>query len=139
MYTGIAMKGIAGRISVEKKLELVQMMRNESQNNRIKMRGREQILYGRKPSRELVLSAHESEAMSGDKENDPLADGPNIFRSFKVRLLIAGILFAAFVAWDNGYYPMLPARTEEFYRMISDDMLSANIFAFVEDFTYTLK
>lgn len=117
-------------IPAEKKLELVRLMRSESHQNRRRMRGREQILY------EGDVPAEYVGRMSMEKHVPDSASG---FSSFKLRLLAAFLLFAAFVAWDNGYYPALPENDGQLYSIIEEDMLSANLFAFMEDFTYTLE
>lgn len=133
-------------IPTEKKLELIRLMRSESHQNRQKMRGRERIVYDGGSFGKSFASEYEGENHSLLDEYDRLArsDKKTVgngvsFSSIKLRFLAAILLFAAFVAWDNGYYPALPQNEGRLYSMIEQDMLSANLFAFMEDFTYTLK
>lgn len=127
-----------GNIPTEKKLELARMLRNESRQNRMKMRGRERIVYGEMP---LYQKEQREDFSGGDacyKEAASRDKGESV-SSLKLRLFAAILLFGAFVAWDNGCYPMLPANSGQLYRLIEEDSRSLNLFAFIEDFTYTLE
>lgn len=133
-------------IPIEKKLELIRLMRSESHQNRQKMRGRERIIYEDGGLGKSFCSEYRDEKRSLFDEHDRLmrsdkaAEGRGgSFVSLRLRFFAAILLFAAFLAWDNGYYPALPQNNGQLYSMIEEDMLSANIFAFIEDFTYTLK
>ncbi|MBO5291722.1 MAG: hypothetical protein J6B10_00850 [Lachnospiraceae bacterium] len=121
-----------GTIPTERKLELIRRMRNESQNNRIKMSGRERILYN---GSDYVDGACD---LPGHEKATDLPDY-TVSGTWKFRVFAAVLLFAAFVAWDNGYYPMLPENTGQLYHIIGEDMFSSNLFAFMADFPYTLE
>jgi len=92
-----------GNIPTEKKLELIRVMRSETQNNRIKMRGREQIVAAN---------------MGTGKMEERTA-----FSSLKFRVFAAILLFAAFVAWDSGFYPMFPENSGRLYSLIQENVL----------------
>lgn len=136
----------AANIPAERKLELIRLMRSESHQNRQTMRGRERILYDTGGAFKTLPAEYADGSGRILEEKDRLIQNERevlvkdrSFSSLKLRLFAALLLFAAFVAWDNGYYPALPKNNGQIYGMIEQDMLSANLFAFMEDFTYTLK
>lgn len=114
------MKGRTGQNAIERKLELIEQIRSESQSNRARMQGRENILHGKRAERVFAEPAAEAE---------PAGEAAGVFRSLKLRALAACLLFAFFVAWDNGYYPALPLPAQSLYQMIGEDQFSAHLAA----------
>ncbi len=91
-----------GQIDTNKKLELIRDIRMSQQNNRAVMGRREQIVYGRpKP----LISRGELYSLESTAVNEAVPaeadDTMPTLRSFKLRLLIAIILFAAFFFLDQ--------------------------------------
>lgn len=91
-----------GQIDINKKLELIRDIRMSQQNNRAVMGRREQIVYGRpKP----LISRGELYSLESTAVNEAVPaetdDTVHSLRSFKIRLLIAVILFAVFFLLDR--------------------------------------
>lgn len=117
-------------ISTEKKLQLVRLLRSEDAHNRMKMRSREELLYGRSscPAAELDYI---QEAGPGDETP--------AFSSLRFRFVLAFALLVGFVAWDNGYYPVPGLAPEQVYECLSEENSISNLFAFMEEISYTLE
>lgn len=92
-----------GEINTEKKLELVRSIRMNQQNNRAIMGRREQILYGISPSpvSKGELYSLESTALTGAVPAETNQSFQNPLRSFKIRLIVAVVLFAGFIFADR--------------------------------------
>lgn len=122
--------GSRQHIPTEKKLQLVRMLRSEDEQNRVRMRTREELLYGRAfPEK---VSAAEPYGMEGEIERPA-------FSSLKLRFVIAFLLMVGFVSWDNGYYPIPGVEPELVYECLSADNSIGNLFAFIEQIPYTLE
>ena len=112
-----------GQIDTNKKLELVRSIRMNQQNNRAVLNNREQLLYG--TSRPLVAKGEvyglESAALTGTAPEAAIADSGNSLKSFKIRLLIAVILFAAFVFLDRTGQSVMGITTKQVAEAITTE------------------
>ena len=145
-----------GNISTDQKLQLVQQIRAENQENRMKMRSRERMLYGMEHQtknyqmeQELPLyhrgyydmkrvntpkELYAMEEQSGDIEGGS-------FSSFKLRLVLAVFLFAAFLILDSGSGKVAGISTAMLREEINKDFdtgLEEVVFDFENNFPYTL-
>lgn len=141
------------KITVDQKLQLVQMIREENQDNRMKMRSRERLLYGTdnksepKELRDLPLYAkgsydirREKELYALEEEKIP-AGGIGGFSSFKLRMVLAAVLFASFLLLDSGGKAIAGITMEELRTEINKDFdagLDEVVFDFENNFPYTL-
>lgn len=112
-------------IPVEKKMQLIHMIREENKTNRLKIRNRENILYGR-PLSPATYSMEETE------ENAELP-----VSTFKLRFLLAIALFVMYVILDMGGGSIFGKNTKEIYLLLEEDY-QTNIFDFIQNITYTL-
>lgn len=146
------MKNINGNISTEQKLQLAQMIRAENQDNRMKMKNRERMLYGinsKAEAEELPLYTrgyYNGYLEKGGKELYAADDGSEAvqhtsFSSFKIRLVCALFLFAAFLFLNSGSGNVAGITTKEIQEEINKDFdegLNSIIFDFEHNFPYTL-
>ncbi|MCM1190935.1 MAG: hypothetical protein NC123_00355 [Butyrivibrio sp.] len=96
-------------VNTERKLQLIQQIRSRYKEDRYDMGNRERILYGR----ESVRPWEEN----GD---DPAWEQPPQ-SSFRLRVLLAVLLFAAVVALDTNGTSVLGITAEKVYQIISAD------------------
>ena len=99
-----------GRIDTDRKLELVRTIRLQNQYNRQLCRSRQQLLYSNDPYQEKgEIYGLESVAIpvSGGinrkrnaKTNLEKEQGSSLLKGFRIRLVIAMLLFLAFVFCD---------------------------------------
>lgn len=144
-----------GKISTDQKLQLVQMIRAESQDNRMKMRSRERMLYGtdhkydyKNYPEELPLYTKGYYNNSGVQEKELYAleaQGGGvqreIFSSFRLRLVLAVLLFTAFLVIDAGSGNIAGISTDKMREEINKDFdtgLDEVVFDFENNFPYTL-
>lgn len=139
-----------GNVSTEQKLQLIQMIRAENQDNRMKMRSREKMLYGTETKYEpdeLPLYAKGYVAVNTKNkelyaaENAAIAEHVSSFSSFKLRLLLAVILFTAFLVLDAGNGTIAGITTRQLQEEINKDFdtgLDKVVFDFENNFPYTL-
>lgn len=110
-----------GQIDTDKKLELVRAIRLSQLNNRAVLNNREQLLYGRSKSPVTRGELHSLEAAALDGAiPQGQEDGGNIFRSFKIRLIIAVMLFAVFAFWDRTEQNIFGITGEKIYAAINN-------------------
>ena len=93
----------------EKKLLLVQQVRSRYQENQYDMSNREQIMYGRTSI--FDRPDHEENMLSGPEDAS--------LSSFKLRLLIAIVLFGIVVYIDRSHTEIGGLTSEKLFRMIS--------------------
>lgn len=119
----------AGRhVSADKKLRMAQYIRAQNMDNRMKIRQREQILYG---TGSLPLIWGKGEAALRD---DSVRLGMNemygaraeelpsaISGTFRMRMAAAIILFIGFLLCDAGKYEIFGYTMNDIYGMISED------------------
>lgn len=138
-----------GNVSTDQKLQLVQMIRAENQDNRLKMRSREKMLYGTEINHEVdELPLYMKGYYSGrtEKELNTIDNSKEkinsfSFSSFKLRLVLAVILFAGFLMLDAGYGSIPGFTTKQLHEEINKDFdngLESIVFDFEHNFPYTL-
>ena len=113
------------QVSTETKLRLVQMIRAENQENRIKMQSRERLLnYGYVPPEKW-------------KEAD---NGVNsgFLVGFRIRLALAFFLFLAFFFFDYSGAKVGNMNAEKFAAVLNQEM-GTNAIDFIKNFPYTLS
>lgn len=93
-------------VTTERKLQLIQQIRSRYSEDRYDMNNRERILYGRESARPW-------------EQNDPEQELPP--SSFRLRVLLAVLLFAAVVAIDTNGTSFLGITAEKVYQIISAD------------------
>lgn len=110
-------------IPTDTKLQLVQMIRTENQNNRMKMQSRERLLnYGYVTPERLTGS---------DSEHSP-------FFGLRIRLALSFLIFLAFFFLDYTNTKIGTIGTKEILSAINSKM-DINSIDFIQDFTYTLS
>jgi hypothetical protein len=94
------------RMPLEKKLELAQYIREENLGNRRKIRQRENIIYGTDN-----LTFHDTQDAAS-------------FGTFKIRMLISVLLFAAFLLCDTNGGQIGQYTTDDVYQLLAEDSFS---------------
>lgn len=113
------------QVSAETKLRLVQMIREENQQNRMKMQSREQMLnYG------YVLPKNRKETAA---ETDGL-----LLTGLRIRLALAFLFFLAFFFFDYSGMKLGSMNAEKFATVLNQEM-GTNAIDFIKNFTYTLS
>lgn len=111
------------KVTPEKRVELARYIREENMGNRVKLRQRENILYGR----DLHISPDEKSLLS-DTMHINSAQGEDISNSistgsFKYRMTLAVLLFVGFLLCDTGKGNIFSYSTNDVYEMIRADSL----------------
>lgn len=112
------------KVTPERKMELARFIREENMGNRIKLRQRESILYGKEAPLPIFEKGQlsEPEALSGHSlqaGETGLPDGAA--GSFKYRMALAVLLFVAYLLCDTKGSPILSYSTDDVYQMIAAD------------------
>lgn len=111
------------KVTPEKRVELARYIREENMGNRVKLRQREHILYGRDltmPPDEKGLIADST--FTGGVQGDEVPGGSSM-GSFKYRMTLAVLLFVGFLLCDTGKGSILSYSTNDVYEMIRADSL----------------
>jgi hypothetical protein len=122
-----------GQIETDKKLELVRAIRMSQLNNRALLNGRERLLYGHSPIKPPVtkgeLYSLEVAALEGGAVSGTTAGIGSPFRSFKLRMIAAVVLFALFVFWDRTEQNIAGVTSVKIYELVNDkeDMVAGFI------------
>lgn len=135
-----------GKISTNQKLQLIRTIRAENQDNRLKMRNRERILYGIESKSGEELPIYSKDYYEGGRELRALEEGGvpiqgNTFSSFKLRLILAVVLFSIFLVADAGEGDIAGISTEYIREEINKDFdagFEEVVFDFEDNFPYTL-
>lgn len=143
-----------GNISTDQKLQLVQQIRAENQENRMKMRSRERIIYGTQAKNHAYeegmplyyRGSWEGNYAHTDKElyamEEKGSDGEAVTcSSFKLRLVLAVFLFASFLILDSGIGNVAGISTTALCEELNKDFdtgLDEVVFDFENNFPYTL-
>lgn len=111
------------KVTPEKRVELARYIREENMGNRVKLRQREHILYGR----DLTMPLDEKglitdSTFTGGVQGDEVPGGSSM-RSFKYRMTLAVLLFVGFLLCDTGKGSILSYSTNDVYEMIRADSL----------------
>ncbi len=116
-------------ISSEQKLRLIHAIREEHKNNQWSMQNRERILNGDK----IPMPHPETDTDKTMMEPSGISVG-----SFKLRFMIAIILFIGFVLIDSQDINMNGIDASKIQSSITEDFQS-NIFDFIDAIPYTLE
>lgn len=126
--------------NIERRLELIKMMRSEQEENIGRLQKREHILY---PNRRLSYSdGMDSKLFSASnryfekEESDLLSQRKNY--GFYMRLLICTGLFLLFVYMETQEISCLGITHEDIQSAVSQT-IDVNSFAFMQQFPYTLE
>ncbi|MCM1161229.1 MAG: hypothetical protein NC412_08400 [Roseburia sp.] len=128
------------RIDTERKLELVRSIRKAQEDNLAALNKREAILYGKPIT--FRDKSREWDRIHDKSNSEPLEDelyaGRKPILTFKVRLLLSVFLLGAymtFLSMTDEQYVLEKAMVKTY---IAKDFTN-NLFAFMEDFPYTLE
>ncbi len=118
--------GISKRqVPTDKKMRLIQSIRAENMDNRLKIRQRENFLYGTGSGLPPVLGR--AGAMKFYNMEDAYGNGENpdemtpASGTFRIRMIAAVILFVAFLLCDAGGYKIWGCSANDIYGLISED------------------
>ncbi|MCI8357792.1 MAG: hypothetical protein HFI51_06580 [Lachnospiraceae bacterium] len=113
------------QVPVERKMRLAQYIRAENMDNRMKIRQREQILYGTEnlppvwnKNEPLRPERYELQGGGGTEEPAPVSN------TFRLRMAAAILLFIGFLLCDAGQYRLFGYSMNDIYGMISEDYFS---------------
>ncbi len=111
------------KVSLEKKMALAQYIRAENHGNRMKIRQRENILYGTNTQPPLYdrgrLPSQEQQYENNQPENG-LTPGVSM-GTFKYRMILAILLFVGFLLCDTGGDKIGGYTTGDIHEMIMAD------------------
>ncbi len=115
---------MSNKATLEKKMELARCIREENLGNRVKIRQREQILYGKNTQVPLYdkrsfSGIHEALSYGESQENDAMPGSS--MGSFKYRMVLAVFLFVGFLICDTNGSKIGAYSTGEVYDMILAD------------------
>jgi hypothetical protein len=110
------------RIPLEKKMELAQYIREENMGNRQKIRQREHIFYGTDNKTPLYTKDNLSYTERNSQENTAISVGSS--GTFKYRMILAVLLFAAFLLCDTNGGQIGQYTTDDVHQLISQDTIS---------------
>ena len=113
---------MAKKVSLDKKLALAQYIREENLGNRMKIRQRERILYGKDSQPPLYDNGRLQSVERQD--NQPSENGVNFgfpAGTFKYRMILAILLFVGFLLCDTGGDKIGSYTTAEIHNMIMAD------------------
>lgn len=99
-----------GNISLEQKLELVRSIRMQHEHNRNQCRERERFLYG----------CSSSGSIAGYETYNAKQTDSSMFKSFRIRFLIAILLMGLFIFMDKSGSTVFPISTDELSTYLSD-------------------
>lgn len=129
-------------IAAEKRLELIRCIREENERNRMRIRTREHILYG-KNREEFEDTLNESHFF--DEQNGYGEETEGGEKKYKIplsglwiRTLLATVLFASYIILDFSGAKVLETDAAYLYDRISENY-TPNVIDFIEKITYTLS
>lgn len=117
------------KVSTDKKLELIRTIRMQNQYNRQLFKSRENLIYSDDPSlrhgeiyglESMAYPVKEDFTHMKNANNSP-DSGSGIFRSFRIRFLIAMGLFLAFVYCDIRDIRIGSVTTDYLYQIINEN------------------
>ena len=109
----------------EKRMELARYIREENLGNRLRLRQRENILYGKEFQTPLLDKGRLSEAelyAGYDGLPGEMPQGSSV-GSFKYRMALSVLLLAGFLLCDTRDSKIFDYSTNDVYQMISADSL----------------
>ena len=114
------------KITPEKKMELARYIREENLGNRLKLRQRESILYGKDTPIPLFEKGQlmETDGLAGyGAHAGETAAQDGAMSGFKYRMVLAVLLFVGFLLCDTRESTILTYSTDDVYHMIVADSL----------------
>lgn len=111
------------KVTPEKRVELARYIREENMGNRMKLRQREHILYGRDLTMPPVEKGLYANPTLTDSTQGEEVIGGSSMGSFKYRMTLAVLLFVGFLLCDTGKGSILSYSTNDVYEMIRADSL----------------
>lgn len=129
-------------IAAEKRLELIRCIREENERNRMRIRAREHILYGKK-SEEFEGTLNENRfSYEQNRYGEELESKEKKYKiplsGLWIRTLLATVLFAAYIILDFSGAKALGADAAYIYDRISENY-TPNVIDFIDKITYTLS
>lgn len=116
---------MSNKVTLEKKMELARCIREENMGNRLKVRQREQILYGKDTQMPLFdkrsFSGQSDILAYGDMKESGELPGSTSMSGFKCRMVLAVLLFVGFLVCDTNGSKIGVYSTGEVYDMILAD------------------
>lgn len=114
------------KVSLEKKMQLAQYIREENQGNRMKIRQRERILYGTDTQPPLFDNGRLPSLASPYENHSPQAEQDGAVPAFtsgtfRYRMILAVLLFVGFLLCDTGDGRIGTYTTNEVHDMITAD------------------
>ena len=110
------------KVSLDKKLALAQYIREENHGNRVKIRQREKILYGKDTQVPLYDTGR---LQSPEQQGNPSEETGMMMGfysgTFKYRMILAILLFVGFLLCDTGGDKIGSFTTSEIHDMIMAD------------------
>lgn len=127
------------QISVEKKLELIRLIRSQEDRNKELIRNREALLYGKSDIRNPYIST------SAYREEGHVSKGS--LSGFKIRFCLSAILVGTVFCLEFFQIEASQKPLTTLYSEIKKDVLfhfdafskEGNLFDFVKNITYTLE
>lgn len=119
-------KKMEKKVTPERKMELARYIREENLGNRLKLRQRESILYGRDTQMPLFEKGQLAETDGLTGYGVPAGEGgvqDGAMSSFKYRMVLAVLLFVGFLLCDTRESTILSYNTDDVYQMITEDSL----------------
>ncbi|MBD5455877.1 MAG: hypothetical protein HDR23_05290 [Lachnospiraceae bacterium] len=111
-------------INTDQKLELVRTIRMQNQYNRMKCRERESFLYG-KPlphDRKELYSAEAAMSFPAQPEIMEPEKSGGLLTGFRIRFLIALVLFSVFIYFDKNDISILGKNTFELFVSLTESI-----------------
>lgn len=111
-------------VNTDQKLRLVQSIRMQNQYNRMKCREREQLLYGTAAGNDKreIYGAETAMSLPVIVENGVPVKKSGIFTGFRLRFLIAIILFSAFIYLDKNEISILGKTTQDICDFLTESI-----------------
>lgn len=115
---------MSNKVTLEKKMQLARRIREENMGNRLKIRQREKILYGKDTQIPLfdkrAFSEQNGALLYGDSSEAGEIPGASM-GGFKYRMVLAVLLFVGFLVCDTNGGKIGSYSTGEVYDMILAD------------------
>ena len=120
------MQSVKPSVSTNQKLQLVHQIREEQRMNQSTVRGREELLYGRKYYEPLI-----------ETEPTNAQDGTIPVSTFRLRFALSLLLFGLFFVISQNNTPIFGVMPEQIHDAIERDHTTI-LFDFIEEIPYTL-
>ena len=110
------------KVSLDKKLALAQYIREENHGNRVKIRQREKILYGK----DTQMPLYDTGRLQSPEQQENTSEETGMMMgfysgTFKYRMILAILLFVGFLLCDTGGDKIGSFTTSEIHDMIMAD------------------